>query len=162
MADPLYVPKRHRNKANGFDHTSGLVLPASAAGAKHAVPEAWADSPAPRLPDKVQAFIVGVDDARQSRVHNAYVCDACSVAFHTIDRHPGITPVAMAHAMFQPGTRCEGRAQSQGYPVGELPPSLGEPTHEWYRPSAEVLDLCTPRVVEHIMRGGLLLRRWTP
>lgn len=161
MADPLYLPKRLRNRAaNGHDHTAGLILPASAAGAKHAVPEAWADTPPPRLPDKVQAFIVGVDDAKQSRVHNAYVCDTCRVAFHTIDRHPGVTPLSMSHGMFDQGSRCEGRCVSAGYPVGALPPSLGEPTHEWFRPSAEVLDVSTPRVVEHVMRGGLLLRRY--
>jgi hypothetical protein len=163
VGDFLHVPKRLRNTtSSGHDHTAGLILPASAAGAKHAVPEAWADSPPPRLPDKVQAFVVGVDDAKQSRVHNVYVCDAagCGVAFHTLDRHPGVTPVNMAHTIFQPGTRCPGRCLSAGYPTGRVPADLGDPSHEWYRPSAEVLDTATPRVVEHVMRGGLLLRRW--
>lgn len=160
--DFLHVPKRHRNKAaNGHDHTAGLILPASMAGkSRHAVPESWADAPTPAIPDEVQAFIMGADDAKGERKHNAYLCDSCKAALHTYERHPGITPLRMSHALMTPGTRCPGQMVSQGYPEGAPPDVLGPPLHEWYRPSAEAMAALTPRIVEHIMRGGLLLRRW--
>lgn len=162
--DRVHIPQRLRNLArNGFDHTGGLRLPASVAGkTRHAVPEAWADSPPPVIPDEVQAFIAGTDDAKQLRKHNAYVCDGCKAAVHTYEQHPGITPLRMSHALLQPGTGCPGQMISQGYPEGRMPDSLGDPTVEWYRPSSEDMAAMTPRLVEHTMRGGLLMRRWTP
>lgn len=158
MPDHLHIPKRLRDRArNGHDHTRGLIVPDRFAGTS-VVPASWADSPAPRMADKVQAFVQGLVDAKDGRTHNAYVCDACKAAFHTVDAHPGVTPLAMSHHMFA-ATDCLGRCISQGYPAGRIPDELGEPTHEWYRPSGEALEQCTPRVVDHVMRGGLLLRR---
>lgn len=164
MRDRVHIPTRLRDKAaSGFDHTSGLRLPASVAGkTRTQVPVDWADQPGPAIPDEVQVFIWGVDDAKDSRKHNAYLCDACKAALHTYERHPGVTPLNMGHAVMLPGSGCPGRMVSQGYPAGDPPSQLGPPLMEWYRPSTEALAASTPRIVEHVMRGGLLLRRWTP
>lgn len=148
--------RKPRARMEGSVSINGrLHLPS---GAVSQVARGWADEPRPSLTEKVQAYVLAMTDAREGRTHNAYVC-TCGTAWHTVDTHPGVTPSTLSHAMLQPGTRCEGRAVSQGYPRGEVPPSLGEPSHEWYRPSTTELHGASDQVVDHVLRGGLLLRR---
>lgn len=149
--------RKPRATTEGSINGSGVLH--TPAGTQMRVPERWADEPRPSLQEKVMAYVVGLTDSREGRDHNAYVCGTCGAAFHTIDAHPGVTPSSLSHATLQPGTRCEGRCVSQGYPAGAIPTSLGEPSHEWYRPSTTELDGCSPQVADHVRRGGLLLRR---
>lgn len=128
------------------------------------VPDGWADEPRPSIPDNTQEYVRGMTNAKAGQAHNAYVCDdaGCRAAFHTIDRHPGVTPSSLSHKVLQPSTRCTGRCWSEGYPLGTPPLGLREPTLEWYRPSTDELASSSPQVVEHVMLGGLLLRAVTP
>jgi len=80
---------------------------------------------------------------------NAYICDNCRHATVTVDVDVGVTPFTIQCP------RCGSRSQSLCYKV--VLPSL-EPEAEWYRPKAEELVNKSPGVVEHVVKGGLLLR----
>lgn len=149
---------RRKPKATPQGSVNGSGVLHTPAGTQMRVPHEWADEPRPSLQEKVMAYVVGLTDSRQGRTHNAYVCNTCSATWHTVDAHPGVTPSTLSHAMLQPGTRCEGRAVSQGYPAGEVPASVGAPSHEWYRPSVTELEGASLQVADHVRQGGLLLR----
>lgn len=127
-------------------------------GSRLQVPEGWADEPRPSLHEHVVAYCAGMAEQRNGQLHNAYVCDTCRQAAHTVDAHPGVTPSSLAHKSLRPSTTCEGRAWSSGYPQGDPPASLGPATHEWYRPSMDELASASPDVQHHVEQGGLLLR----
>lgn len=102
----------------------------------------------------------------ESKKINAYRCSTCGRFTVTIDRDRGVTP-------FQIGCRaiegCQGQAYSSFY---ECPQDL-TPTHEWFRPTEEdiqvevmafdgdELDLESFEAAlrDHYERGGLALRQ---
>lgn len=101
---------------------------------------------------------------------NVYRCEyGCNTV--TVDVAEGVTPFFIkCRAKPRPGRpllpeltgddgECIGQAQSCMYPRGPVPPWIGEPTHEWYKP--EVSDDMDDATREHIERGGLLLRERT-
>lgn len=119
----------------------------------------WSDLPPAAYPPAVAEQIIrprleaGTDLIRL----NGYLCDGCHGLTLTYDRHPGITPALVDHDRFDPATRCPGMARSLGYPA-DAPPAEWSPSHEWYRPGEpELLGLPDP-VIDHVLRGGLLLR----
>jgi len=72
--------------------------------------------------------------------------NGCGASIVTVDRDAGVTP-------FLTGcSACKGYAQSSMYRVDQ---ALA-PTHEWYRP--DTLAGLTPATVDHVLRGGLILR----
>lgn len=132
----------------------------------------WTDQPAA---DYTEAVLEWVFARMGDPKVNGYACDTCGQAVVTIDKHPGVTPAFVSHGQF--GVECEGTTTSSWYRVRQ---ELGVyATHEWYRPSAdELLDYHalaagpTPvghaaasewamagGTVDHVMRGGLLLRK---
>lgn len=151
------------------DGTGRLVVPVFPG----VEPRTWTDLPPAAYPEQVAELIRGVLDARQTGqivTVNGYRCRACHVVTVTRDAHPGVTPAFIDHQRFTgaPGAElCPGTAYSLDYPRHG---NLGDPTHEWYRPSeAELLTrAATPstprdrltgdRTMRHVLNGGLLLR----
>jgi hypothetical protein len=133
-------------------------------------PRTWTDLSPAAYPPHVAELIRGVLDARQTGnivTVNGYRCAACDTLHVTRDLHPGVTPAFIDHQQFTPATLCPGVCESLDYPRHG---DLGDPSHEWYRPSEDELitragDVATPsnrqtgdRVVNHVLSGGLLLR----
>lgn len=101
---------------------------------------------------------------------NAYGCQyGCNTV--TVDVDKGVTPFMIkCKAKSRPDRplrpeltgadgECIGAAQSCFYPKTPLPAHLPAPTHEWYRPTN--LDGLNDGELEHVKRGGLLLRERT-
>lgn len=88
---------------------------------------------------------------------NVYTCQQCGRQIVTVDRDSGTTPFMIGCNEGPPGG-CAGAAFSSWYqPI----PGAGDPTHEWYRPTAEeteALDRQYPGMAEHVRLGGLALR----
>ena len=69
----------------------------------------------------------------------------------TIDRDNGVTPFSIRCR--HPVGKCDGLAYSFFYKgISEF----SIPVWEWYRP--ETLEEIDPRNLDHVMKGGLLLR----
>ena len=80
---------------------------------------------------------------------NIYTCSECGYQLVTRDVDEGVTPFTT------PCDRCNGLAQSAGY---RIPPFFpGVPIKQWYRPDS--LDGLSPAEIDHVTRGGLLLRK---
>lgn len=152
--------RRQRNEAararkiNGHRPEPKLVVP-------HIVDhpaEDWTDLPPAAYPPVtverviLPRLVAGEDLIRR----NAYRCVGCDALTITYDRHPGITPAWVDHRRFDPDTRCEAVTASLNYPP-DLPASY-EPSHEWYRPAEDVLVTLGDAAIEHVLKGGLLLR----
>lgn len=83
---------------------------------------------------------------------NIYKCDDGHLTV-TIDRDDGVTPFMTAC----PKDGCSLMARSHMY---HEQCQVFEPSHEWYRPNAiQMADEARPGVIDHVERGGLLLRR---
>lgn len=80
---------------------------------------------------------------------NTYSCVKCGHETQTKEVDAGCTPMSIQ-------CKCGGISRSHFY-VGI---AEKEPEKEWYRPSIqEVLKLRNkPRILEHVLKGGLLLR----
>ena len=86
---------------------------------------------------------------------NIYTCAKCGGKIVTIDRDNGTTPFMI---LCRASLDCNGMMQSSLY---HCPPS-STPTHEWYRPKRKEIRGLYPEVMEHIRKGGLLLRKIDP
>lgn len=132
---------------------------------------AWSDQPAADYPESVLEWVfTKMGDPRV----DAYHCKGCDQVVVTVDKHPGATPMFVSHGMF--GVECDGETASAWYRVRQEFAVYA--THEWYRPSAdELLDqhalaarshfataaeqrstYIARGAIEHVLRGGLLLR----
>ena len=80
---------------------------------------------------------------------NGYVCENCPHKMVTIDREAGVTPFMM------PCENCKGWMRSSMYRV----PQNLTPTHEFFRPSYEMLKTLTPGLFDHVKKGGLAFRK---
>lgn len=118
---------------------------------------AWSDPPPAQYPPETVATIRQLLELgeRLARV-DVYLCGVCHG--HTMTRmtHPGIAPKVIDHGRFSADTRCPGTTTSLGYP-DDLPPDWA-PSHEFYRPSEAELTRLPDEYIDHVLRGGLLLR----
>ena len=117
---------------------------------------AWTDLPPAQYPPDAVAFIrTALELGEDRRTVQLYRCDACRMIVVTRDRHPGYSPRFVDHRHFEPATSCTGVTRTLGH-IDEAPPA--PPSHEWYRPGErELLDL-PDAFIDHVLRGGLLLR----
>lgn len=105
---------------------------------------------------------------------NAYWCQSCHGYVVTIDLDEGVTPMFLACRVkgepSDPANDCQGRMHSMMYPEEPWPATDGydnpiptEPTWEWYKPFEPELKRYRRRgdeaTLEHVRKGGLLLRR---
>ncbi len=84
---------------------------------------------------------------------NIYTCNQCGLHIVTKDADQGTTPF-LTNCRCTVG--CQGMMQSSFYRVFD-PDGIMRWTHEWYSPT--VLLNMSPAVLEHVRKGGLLLRR---
>ena len=87
---------------------------------------------------------------------NEFACVLCGRVVVTFDRDFGLTTTLVPCEVF--GGTCQGMTSSRGYDVDQ---DERRATWEWFRPqtSSERRKIGRdPRVVEHVKRGGLLLR----
>jgi hypothetical protein len=88
------------------------------------------------------------------RGKNVYVCDYDKNHLRvTVDIHRGVTPFLKKC----PVEGCTGIGVSSMYSVGEWGI---EPEWEWYRPSRDEFIGLSRETREHVMRGGLLMRKY--
>lgn len=83
---------------------------------------------------------------------NQYLCEECGQRTTTINAVDGTTPFMIRCR----GTiGCKGTALSQLYRVSQ---DL-LPRYEWYKPDGAEIETLDRATLEHVARGGLLLRR---
>ncbi len=80
---------------------------------------------------------------------NVYVCRSCRGHIVTRDVDKGVTPFTTSCKVTD---GCPGLMQSSMYRVAQFGPE----THQWFRP-ANAAGL-TQNTLDHVARGGLLLR----
>lgn len=96
--------------------------------------------------------------------YNVYECpDGHKTVTRDIDE--GVTPFLLGCRASGDTTACNLMAQSQFYPE-YLPPSLLQQYEqfgwEWYQPSLKWTRRQGPETLDHVQRGGLVLRRHAP
>ncbi|WP_407155192.1 hypothetical protein [Bradyrhizobium sp. STM 3557] len=82
---------------------------------------------------------------------NIYVCEKCRGHVVTVDVDAGVTPFMIACEAVE---KCSGMMKSSMYRVFDQ--DIGA-SHEWYRPS--IATSLSGATLDHVMKGGLLLRR---
>jgi len=99
---------------------------------------------------------------------NGYRCDKCGKTTMTIHIDDGVTPMFLACRAggLEPGpATCGGQGTSMMYPSGPLPPAykadLLRYGWEWFKPDVISLRRESVAMQEHVLRGGLMLRRLT-
>jgi hypothetical protein len=118
----------------------------------------WTDLPPAQYPPDTVAFIrrtLELGDLRLARV-KGYRCDACNLVLATLDRHLGFSPDYLDHARIL-DSRCPGTFISFGYPEEDLPAGAA-PAFEWFRPGEVALLELGDEFINHVMKGGLILR----
>ena len=120
-------------------------------------PSTWSDlPPAQYLPEVVEFIRLALAMGDDRKVIQGYRCDRCDLVLATVDRHPGYSPRFVDHAKVL-DTRCPGTFISFGYPDEDLPTGAA-PAFEWFRPSEVALGELGDEFIDHVMRGGLILR----
>lgn len=123
---------------------------------------AWSDTPTATYATQTLEWIAAKAPTRG--MHNVWVCESCGEDVLCFDRHPGTTPFTVAHQTFDPTTPCPGITVSTFYNGARAQQALvehGAPSHEWYRPSSTELRHGSRAARDHVMQGGLLVRRVT-
>lgn len=95
---------------------------------------------------------------------NLYVCiERCGWRAITIDMAEGVTPalIPCENPRCTPRTDSVMRTSYAGSRFYQVPEDVGEPTHEWYAPSAAARRGLSPAELDHVRAGGLLLRKRT-
>lgn len=118
----------------------------------------WTDLPPAQYPEETVGFIrLALSAGEQRKTLDAFRCDACQGITITVDRHPGYHPRFVDHRQFDPErVGCPGLATSLEYP-DDLPSDVS-PSHEWYRPSEDELVTLEDRFIDHVLKGGTILR----
>lgn len=118
---------------------------------------AWSDAPPAQYPPDTVRLIRQLLELgeRLARI-DLYRCDACQGLTMVRMTHPGIAPKVIDHNRFSTDTRCPGTTVSLGYP--DDVPSAWSPSHEFYRPSEVALLELNDVAIDHVLRGGLLMR----
>ena len=100
------------------------------------------------LPKETQEWLDG-QAVTGHRRKNLYTCDTCHGETVTIDTDKGVTPFMIS---------CRVTPDCKGFMVSSFynchPSRVAQ--YEWYRP--ETIDGFAPETIEHVMKGGLLLR----
>lgn len=100
---------------------------------------------------------------------NAYYCEDCRGYLVVVHADDGVTPMFLACRVkgepTDPANDCKGRSHSLMYPTEPWPEKDGfgtaiptEPTYEWYAPDERERRTLKPDTLDHVERGGLLLR----
>lgn len=84
---------------------------------------------------------------------NIYICDTCGHHIVTKDLVEGTTPFMIS---CQRADKCLGKMASSFYRVFDPEDKMAH-SHEWYKPHILLANM-TPAVIDHVQRGGLLLR----
>lgn len=84
---------------------------------------------------------------------NIYTCEVCFEHIVTVDRDIGVTPF-LIECRCTPG--CKGLMKSSLYRVFD---QTMKPSYEWYQPSLSELSSMEAHVINHVNKGGLLLRK---
>lgn len=116
----------------------------------------WTDTPPAQYPPETVTFIRLALEAEDRLTVKGYRCDGCDLVLATLDRHPGYSSDYLDHKRIL-DSRCPGTFVSFGYPEEELP-SGAAPAFEWFRPSELALGELGDEFVDHVLRGGLILR----
>lgn len=123
-------------------------------------PTAWTELPPAQYPPEVTEFIgLALELGENRKTIQGYRCDGCDFVLATRDAHPGYSPSVLDHARIL-DSRCPGAFVSFGYPDEDLPDGHA-PVFEWYRPSETELIGLSDDFINHILKGGLILRRAT-
>ena len=87
---------------------------------------------------------------------NIYLCDHCGYEIVTVNVDEGTTPMLIACQVKtgSPEVRCHGTMCSVWYRVSQDT----RPTHEWYQPSPKWARRKGEAMLDHVRRGGLVLR----
>jgi hypothetical protein len=83
---------------------------------------------------------------------NIYTCDKCGGHIVTVDVDDGVTPFMLACKVAE---ECEGTMRSSLYRVFD---QSMKASHEWYRPTPATGGRLSASQLDHVMKGGLLLR----
>lgn len=139
------------DKANAKQAAAAAALAERWPGPKSLPPTIW---PA-QLPVDVTQQLAGLEASGRSMKGrlNIYTCDTCRGHIVTRDLDTGVTP-------FMTGCKataeCQGSMRSSMYNVFD---QTMQASLIWRRPV--ISDLLKPHVLEHVLRGGLLLREPT-
>lgn len=119
----------------------------------HTDPQAMLDA---RLPIETAEHLARLEVSGQSMKGrlNIYTCDKCRGHIVTRDIETGVTPFGTS---CRATADCGGMMQSSVYHVQD---QRMRASHVWYRPT--INDLLKPEVLEHVNRGGLILRAAKP
>lgn len=119
---------------------------------------AWTDlPPAQYPPDTVDFIRQALELGEDLKRVKGYRCDGCDKVLATYDRHPGFSPDHVDHRHIEADSRCPGTFVSFGYPDEDLPDGAA-PSHEWHRPSEVELLTLPDAFIDHVLRGGLILK----
>lgn len=79
---------------------------------------------------------------------NIYTCEVCGHHIVTVDKDEGVTPFMISCV----SSRCSGMMQSSVYRVNQNM----RPSYEWFTPESTIG--LAPGLLDHVQRGGLLIR----
>lgn len=116
----------------------------------------WTDLPPAQYPPETVTFIRLALEAEDRKVIKGYRCDGCDLILATVDRHPGFSPDYLDHGRIL-DSRCPGTFVSFGYPDEALPQGAA-PAFEWFRPGELALLELGDEFINHVLKGGLILR----
>lgn len=92
------------------------------------------------------------DTPEPRRTLNIYTCESCGFHIVTKDVDVGTTPFMIPCEALA----CEGRMLSSMYAVFD---QNMRPGYHWYKPAAPEWGALSPGELEHVRKGGLLLRK---
>ncbi len=95
---------------------------------------------------------------------NGWTCDKCGKVTYVIHVADGVTPIFLACRASGDLDHCSGMGTSLMYPSAAPPPHvLAEVGWEWYMPDPveKTQLLREPDLLDHVEKGGLLLRELT-
>ncbi len=96
---------------------------------------------------------------------NGWVCDRCNRVTYAVEIHEGVTPFFLAcraEGVDPREAKCKGRGKSLMYP-SDPPPAevLAAVRWEWFTPTGAAFRKLDAGMREHILKGGLELRKLT-
>ena len=96
---------------------------------------------------------------------NGYRCKDCGKHTFVVHVDNGVTPMFLAcraEGVEPADAECKGRGVSLMYPPPPTPPHIVEAVAwEWYKPTRRELREMDTAMLDHVKRGGLMLRPLT-
>ena len=159
---PQNIARAAAREAANMAHTASLAPPPLVRPHFPGVDaSAWTDLPPAQYPPDTVSFIrQALDLGDNLKRVQGYRCDGCNLILAIRDRHPGYSPRFLDHTRILDST-CPGTFVSFGYPDEDLPEGSG-PAFEFYRPGETELLGLADAYVDHVLRGGLILRLAQP